>query len=143
MRPGDTFRFLRRFLRNPATVGSVTPSSRFLARAMVEDVRLRPGTPLVEFGPGTGPITDEIARVLPSPSAFLGIERDAAFVGMLQKRFPHLRFHCGLAQDVEEILAADPGGPVAAIISGLPFASFPEQLQDAVISAIAAVLEPG
>jgi phospholipid N-methyltransferase len=110
---------------------------------MVEDVALRPGTRLVEFGPGTGPITDEIARVLPAPSDYVGIERDAQFVRILQKRFPGLRFHCGLAQCVEEILAADPGGPVDAIISGLPFASFPERLQDSIIAAIATVLEPG
>ncbi len=62
----DSLRFLSTFLRRPRVTGSVLPSSRHLARALVGELDLRSGELVVEFGPGTGPMTAAIQSRLPS-----------------------------------------------------------------------------
>jgi phospholipid N-methyltransferase len=66
MAPGDTFRFIRQFLRTPGSIGAVAPSSKYLAKAMVAGVVLEPGQRLLEFGPGTGPFTAATCHLVSS-----------------------------------------------------------------------------
>ncbi|AIW41735.1 MULTISPECIES: hypothetical protein [Paenibacillus] len=49
--------FLQRFIKNPKRVGSVLPSSRFLASKMVQSVSWDDVSKIAEFGSGTGAIT--------------------------------------------------------------------------------------
>ena len=137
----DAFHFFGRFLRQPGQVGAVLPSSRHLARELVGDLAgLRPGELVVEYGPGTGAITRRIAEVLPDGVKYLGIELDATFVKKLDAHFPALAFHHGSVADVEKILAHSELGTPARIISGLPFASLPRPVQDAIVDGTASVL---
>ena len=56
-RLADEARFIKTWFENPVGTGAVSPSGRFLARAMAQAVDPeRPG-PIVELGPGTGPVT--------------------------------------------------------------------------------------
>ncbi|HHI79421.1 MAG TPA: methyltransferase domain-containing protein [Planctomycetes bacterium] len=122
-------KFLQAFLRNPGQVGAIAPSSRFLAEAMLEGLRVpEPGEVLVEFGPGTGAITSAIERFLPDPGAYLGIERDPTLVAHLQKRFPNLRFVNESAEHTSRILEAEGHSRVHSVLSGLPFASLPDEV---------------
>jgi phosphatidylethanolamine/phosphatidyl-N-methylethanolamine N-methyltransferase len=131
----DGFGFFGRFLRNPMQVGAVLPSSRYLSRALVGRLDLKPGELVVEFGPGTGPATAVVREVLPKGAHYLGIELDKGFHGLLSQRFPTLQFANGSAADLRQILA-DRGLPrPARILSGLPFASLPPKVQDDVIDA--------
>ena len=132
----DGLGFFGRFLRNPASVGAVLPSSRYLSRAMVGRLDLAPGELVVEFGPGTGPATAAVSEVLPKHSQYLGIELDPRFHRLLTERFPTMAFHHGSAADLRTILA-DRGLPrPARILSGLPFASFPATIQDGIIDQV-------
>jgi phosphatidylethanolamine/phosphatidyl-N-methylethanolamine N-methyltransferase len=128
--------FFGRFLRNPTSVGAVLPSSRYLSRALVGHLDLAPGELLVEFGPGTGPATAIVAKVLPPQAKYLGIELDERFHSHLTKRFPGLAFHRGSAADVQAILAARGLPRPSRIVSGLPFASLPPEVQDGVVEGI-------
>jgi phospholipid N-methyltransferase len=132
--------FFRQFLRSPTSVGAVLPSSRYLARALVGRLALLPGELIVEYGPGTGPATAVIDAELPPAAQYLGIELEPRFHDVLARRYPHLRFHLGSAADVRSILAARSLPPAKRIVSGLPFASLPAAVQDAVIDGIVAVL---
>ena len=87
---GALWLFVGRLLRNPKSVGAICPSSSYLARKMVEQVEWKPDVRIVEFGPGTGPFTQEVQRRLPSKGRYLVIERDPVFSEMLQARFPSL-----------------------------------------------------
>lgn len=136
----DGLGFLGRFLRDPRSVGAVLPSSRYLARALVGRLALQPGELIVEYGPGTGPVTAVIAECLPPGVKYLGIELDERFHGMLVERYPNLTFHHGSAADVQSILAARGLPRPARIVSGLPFASLPSAIQDGVIGGIDACL---
>ncbi len=139
----DSARFLSAFLRSPTRVGAIAPSSPALARAMVKGIRINGGEAIIEFGPGTGPFTDEIRRTLTDPGCYLGIERDQAFVTLLQNRFPGFRFVCASAEDAPRSHREAGLGKVRAIICGLPFASLPPGVQDGVIAAIDGLLTPG
>lgn len=136
----DSFHFLAKFVRRPFRVGALWPSSRRLAEAMVKDVRLVPGDVVVEYGPGTGPMTAVLARKVNEGVRYVGIERDRGFHELLKKRFPKLAFELGSAEDVAAILEARGLPQPKLIISGLPFASMPKDLQERIVAATKSVL---
>jgi phospholipid N-methyltransferase len=139
----DSLKFLGTFLRHPLRVGAVLPSSRFLARALTGGLALKPGDLVVEFGPGTGPITTLLRAEVRRGVRYLGIERDRGFHGILQQRFPEMTFHQGSAEDVARILGEHGLPAPRAIVSGLPFATLPSEAQDRIIAGTLAVLAPG
>lgn len=139
----DGFGFLQAFLRSPASVGAVLPSSRYLARALVGRIGIEAGELIVEFGPGTGPITAVIREMLSHGSHYLGIELNPKFHQLLVRRYADLDFHLGSAADVASILRARGLPRPARIVSGLPFASLPARVQDEVIDGISDCLRGG
>ena len=139
----DTTRFLLAFARDPSAIGAVAPSSRTLARAMCVGLEVGTDELVLEFGPGTGPFTDQIRRNIPDSACYLGIERDTAFVGLLQKRYPDLSFVTGSAEHAAEFSRQTSEKPVGSIISGLPFANLPPTAQDGIIESILRLLPVG
>jgi len=139
----DNIRFAKAFLSNPGAVGAVAPSSSALAAAMTQGLKFRHGHSILEFGPGTGAFTGAISEFVGNQNNYLGIEMDAAFVQLLEQRFPGLQFICGLAQDAEQLHAESGVGPVGAILSGLPFASLSRDAQDQVMDCLVRLMKPG
>jgi phospholipid N-methyltransferase len=135
--------FIRQFLRSPKTVGAVVPSSRALAQAMLAPIDFATARVIVEFGPGTGAFTAQIARRLASDCRYLGIELNPRFVRELQSRFPALEFVRGSVADLAGILADRHIGQVDAIVCGLPWATLPVALQETVFAAMRTVLRRG
>jgi phospholipid N-methyltransferase len=135
--------FARAAVRHPRAVGAVAPSSRRLAAAMVADLALEPDHAVLELGPGTGPFTAALRRRLPSPELYLGLETHGPFVARLRGRFPELCFVHGSAEHAVDWHARYRLPPVGAIVSGLPFASLSQPVQDATLDAIHALLRPG
>jgi phospholipid N-methyltransferase len=134
---------LSRFLRNPRTVGAVSPSSQVLARAMCE--RLPAGRPirLVELGPGTGALTGALADHLAPDSRFLAIELEPAFVRKLQQRYPEVDVVNASAERLGELVDVRRLNPVDHIVSGLPFASLPAGMTAEILDGIEHTLRPG
>jgi len=133
----DGVGFFRSFLSRPRSVGAVLPSSRFLARALVGDIgSLEPGQLVVEYGPGTGPMTRVIRDKLPAGVDYLGIELLDEFHELLTRRFPAMHFHRGSAADVIAICEERGLPRPSRILSGLPFASLPAEVQSAVVDGI-------
>ena len=64
----DAIRFFLAFLSNPSTVGAMAPSSRALSRAMCAGLEIGEDELVLEFGPGTGPFTEQILRMIPRPA---------------------------------------------------------------------------
>ncbi len=136
----DSLRFFWNFVRHPGSVGAVMPSSRFLARELVGSPELQAGDVVLEYGPGTGPITGVIDALIPEGVTYLGIELDEGFCELLAERFPNRDFHCGSVADVEAILAERGLARPKLIISGLPFASLPAAVQMGIVDGTKAVL---
>ena len=135
--------FFRQFLRSPGTVGAVAPSSRALAHAMLAPIDFGAARAVVEFGPGTGAFTREIAPRLSARCRYLGIELNPRFVHELRRRFPRLGFVQGSVADLTAILANHGISAVDAVVCGLPWATLPVSLQETVFAAIAGALAPG
>jgi phosphatidylethanolamine/phosphatidyl-N-methylethanolamine N-methyltransferase len=141
----DHWLFLTHFRKSPRTVGAIAPSSRRLARAMVNGLSLRqdPGVRVVELGPGTGAVTGEIARRLPPDAACLAIDVDPVFSARVAARWPQIASVCDRAERLVEIARARDLLPVDHIVSGLPFASLPVSSARAIVQAIVSSLRPG
>lgn len=135
--------FLRRFLRNPREVGAVCPSTRHLGIEMMRGLELHDGDLLLEYGPGTGSLTQVIAdRVQRTEGArFLGIERERHFCDVLADRFPGLDFAHSHVEAVRELLAARALPAPRAILSGLPLILLPTMQE--IVATAAEVLRPG
>jgi phosphatidylethanolamine/phosphatidyl-N-methylethanolamine N-methyltransferase len=134
---------LGHFMRRPATVGTVTPSSRYLAAAMVESIEPGSTATVVELGPGTGAFTGAILRRLGPAGRFLAVELEPEFVRQLQDRFPGVGVVCASAVDLVQIAGARGLAPIDHIVSGLPFATLAVETTRAILDAVPRVLRPG
>ena len=76
--------FLREFIRNWKTVGAVAPSSRELAKLMMEAAGVAGAQRILELGPGTGAFTQAIADVMKPGASYLGLEVNETFVKQLR-----------------------------------------------------------
>lgn len=136
----DHWLFLTHFRKSPRTVGAIAPSSRRLARAMLDGLSLQPGVRVVELGPGTGAVTGEIARRLPDEAVCLAIDVDPVFSSRVGARWPRIASVCDRAERLVEIARARDLLPVDHIVSGLPFASLPASSARAIVEAIVSSL---
>jgi phosphatidylethanolamine/phosphatidyl-N-methylethanolamine N-methyltransferase len=138
----DSALFLGQFLRSPATIGALAPSSRRLAEAVSSPVPERGEPVVVELGPGTGPFTAEIQRRLNGRGHHLAVELNAPLATLLARRYPRVDVVLGDAARLPGLLAERGLGRADAVVSGLPWAAFPtdlqRQLMDAVTTAMAA-----
>lgn len=137
--------FFTSFLTKPGVVGSVTPSSGFLVRALLDKVDFARARVLVEYGPGTGVITDAMRERLHPDAKCVCIEVMPNFVAMLRERYrddPRMIVVEGSAADVVAILDAQGLGAADAVVSGLPFTSLPEELRHDILAATARALKP-
>ncbi len=141
----DHWLFLTHFRKSPRTVGAIAPSSRRLARAMVNGLSLEqhPDVRVVELGPGTGSVTGEIARRLPADAACLAIDVDPVFSARVGARWPQIMSVCDHAERLVAIARARDLLPIDHIVSGLPFASLPVSSARAIVEAIVSSLGPG
>lgn len=123
----DNARFLRQWIQNPGVVGAVAPSGPALAKAMASYVDLaRPG-PIVELGPGTGPVTKALlARGIPLDRLLL-VEYETKFCHLLTERYPGVKIVQGDAYGLKATLASHIEGGVATIVSSLPLLNRPER----------------
>lgn len=76
--------------------------------------------PVVELGPGTGPVTQALlARGLP-PERLVLVEYEPSFCNLLEKKFPGVRVVRGDAYRLRDTLANALDRPAAAVVSSLP-----------------------
>lgn len=116
---------LKHLLKAPALTGAVVPSSPFLARAMADAAR--GAAHIVELGAGTGPVTRELASRFPHARLTV-VEMEPAMARRLSRAHPHAQVHARPAAEVLDELNGSDGWPVA-LVSSLPFRSFPEDLR--------------
>lgn len=135
--------FVKGTLRNPAAVGSIFPSSRYVARAYLRDLELGGDTRVLEWGPGTGPVTELIYERLEDPSRYLGIEQDEGYVDVLEDRFPEMHFYQGSAEDSMAYLREVGLEGADVVISALPFTTLPEPVRDRIYEELKELMTPG
>lgn len=135
--------FLKSFFQDPGRVGAIAPSSRYLAAAMVDWIDWSATGVVVEYGPGTGVFTEAIEAKRASETRFFAIERSAELAAVVRQRCPTVTVFEDSVENVAAICQRESIERVDAIVCGLPWASFPEPLQDACFEAMLRVLKPG
>ena len=98
----DEARFLRSWLERPLVTGAVTPSSKLLARTMASYVDPRIPGPVIELGPGTGPVTEALVRRGIAQDRLVLVEYNPEFCKLLKRRFPKATIVQGDAYDLRE-----------------------------------------
>ena len=121
----DEARFLRSWLERPLMVGAVTPSGKVLARTMASYVDPRIPGPVIELGPGTGPVTDALIRRGVAQERLVLIEYNPEFCQLLKRRFPKATIIQGDAYDLKETLGDILKEKAAATVSSLPLFTKP------------------
>lgn len=139
----DAWRFFRAFVRSPGTIGAVVPSSRHLARRMLQGHDLERAGMVVELGPGTGAFTRHIEPRLGADTTCLALELDAGATARLQERHPRIKVVNDSAENLGSHLAAHGARVAESIISGIPWAAMPAALQASILGNIARHLAPG
>ncbi len=137
------YRFIKEFITQPFVIGAVAPSSKHLAKKMVEGVDLQNAKAVVEFGPGTGSFTDYILPLLNPNCRFFAIELNPTMADLWRSRHPGRTLHQSSVKDVDVLCAQEGIEQVDVIFSGLPWASFGDRLQKDTLDATLRVLKPG
>ena len=68
IRLDDEVRFIRSWFEKPLTMGAISPSGKLLARTMASYVDPSIPGPVIELGPGTGPVTEALVEQGVDPS---------------------------------------------------------------------------
>jgi phosphatidylethanolamine/phosphatidyl-N-methylethanolamine N-methyltransferase len=139
----DEVRFIRTWIEKPLTVGAVTPSGRALARTMAAYVDPATPGPIVELGPGTGPVTEALVAQGVDPSRLVLVEFDPTFCRILRSRFPAATVVQGDAYSLKRLLAGLLQQPAAAIVSGLPLFTKPLRVRLRLVFEAFGLMAPG
>ncbi len=133
--------FFSEFLKQGKHIGSVTPSSKFLVKKMVEPIVFGNVKCIVELGPGTGIITHELLKNMPEDSILLAFEINKEFCdtlnGIGDKR---LKVISDSAEKLEDYLKQYQISSVDYVVSSLPFAMIPNSVVDAILDVVKKVL---
>lgn len=139
-----TLTFFRQWLKNPLTTAALSPSSRQLARLMMQE--LPPGAQrVIELGGGTGVFTRALLDHGIAPDKLMVLELNQELHQYLSQRFPNARVVCGDARELNRLVreyhfAAD--GQADAVISGLGLLSMSRNLVREILEAAFSVLAP-
>ncbi|RYY09874.1 MAG: phospholipid methyltransferase [Alphaproteobacteria bacterium] len=121
----DEARFLRSWFERPLVTGAVTPSGKMLARTMASYVDPRVSGPVIELGPGTGPVTEALIRRGVEQERLILVEYNPDFCKLLQKRFPRATIIRGDAYNIRETFGTMLTEKAAAMVSSLPLFTKP------------------
>jgi phospholipid N-methyltransferase len=138
----EKFLFLNKFLRSPKEVGSITPSSKYLANALVKSVPWNSAATVAELGSGTGAVTKKIKAAAKEHTRILLFEKEPFLRKQLSEQYPDYTCYSD-ACDIRGALSAEGIGHLDVIISGLPFFNFPDGLRLRLMDEIVASLKPG
>ncbi len=131
----DTLRFLRNWITRPGLTGAVSPSGKALARAMANEVPAGGEWPVLELGPGTGPVTAALVERGIAAERIVAVEFNPDFCALLGERFQGLNVVEGDAYDLAMSLPPGFTGPYAAVVSSLPLLNRPPEARFALVEA--------
>lgn len=136
-------RFLWQFLRRPMATGAIAPSSRHLARTMVSGIGMREARTIAEFGGGTGSFTRLILAEAGPDARALIFEINPSLAALLRRNVPDADVIVDSAARLGHHLKQRSLKQVDCVVCGLPWASFPDALQNQLLAALAANLRAG
>jgi phosphatidylethanolamine/phosphatidyl-N-methylethanolamine N-methyltransferase len=143
IRLDDEVSFLRSWIERPLTIGAVTPSGKMLARTMARYVDPARDGPIVELGPGTGPVTAALLQAGIAPSRLVLVEFNPAFCKILRTRYPDATLVQGDAYSLRRLLETLLLQPAAAVVSSLPLVTKPVKMRLRLVRDAFDLMQPG
>ena len=137
--------FFGQAARGWRTTGALSPSGPALSRVLARAVGDAPeGSVILELGPGTGVVTRQLLRHFPR-CRVVAVEVLPAFAARLENAFPDVTVVRGCASRLDDHLAGLGIHPesVAAVVSGLPLLTLPNDLPQRILASMTSVLRPG
>ena len=138
----DGARFLKSWLGRPLQVGAVQPSGRALARTMAGYVDPAVPGPVIEIGPGTGPVTAALLERGIAPERLVLVEYGTEFCSLLRRRYPGVTVIEGDAYGIAATLAPRTLPPATAVVSSLPLLTRPVEQRLSLLRQCFAMMRP-
>ena len=123
----DSARFIRQWVENPRLIGAVSPSGPALAKAMASYVDLKKEGPIIELGPGTGPVTQALLARGIAPERLVLVEYEQGFCHLLAERYPGVQIVQGDAYSLKNTLNNKLAAQPVTVVSSLPLLVRPER----------------
>ncbi|MBA4603084.1 class I SAM-dependent methyltransferase [Thermoactinomyces mirandus] len=135
--------FISKFVQSPRQVGSIAPSSRFLAAKMLAPIDWKNTSIVAELGAGTGALTKYIHMFKQPDCKLFAFEKDQQMRDRIQSSYPGTVCFAD-ALDLKEHLYSRLNAMEApdVIVSGLPFALFEKRMRECIVEQAADVLKP-
>ena len=143
LRLDDEMQFIRSWIEKPLSTGAVMPSSKALARTMARYVDAEASGPVIELGPGTGPVTEALVEHGIDQSRLILVEFNPDFCRLLRTRYPEATVVQGDAYRLRRIVEVYVREPAAAVVSGLPLLTKPLRTRLRLIADAMGLLAPG
>lgn len=135
--------FFKRWLANPLSMASITPSAPSLSRLMAEQITRAPDEVVVEFGGGTGSVTRAILEAGVPADKLYSVERDPELAAWLRRHYPGIHVLEGDVVDIRTMLPDDVKGKVGTVLVCLPMILIPAEDQRRIVDAIFDVMPTG
>lgn len=134
----DSLLFFGRWLRDPAGMASIAPSSRALAALITRGIDGRMG-PVLELGSGTGAFVPALLERGVAEDDLTLVERDLSLARLLTQRYPRARVLSIDASDIDDFTS----GPLfGAVVCGLGLLNMRPEEVEAILSAALERMRP-
>lgn len=130
--------FIKEFIKSRKRIGAVSPSSRFLAKKMLEGIDFDETNVIVEYGAGTGVFTREIISKMKEGTKLFVFELHEPFYNKLKEEFegyPNVYVIRDSAANVLKLLESENESHTDIIVSSLPFTNFDTNLTIRILKA--------
>jgi phosphatidylethanolamine/phosphatidyl-N-methylethanolamine N-methyltransferase len=109
---------------------------------MASYVDPRTDGPVIELGPGTGPVTEALVQQGIDPARLVLVEFNPSFCRLLRTRYPNATVVQGDAYNLQRLLRDSLRQPAAAVVSGLPLFSKPMRMRLRLMQDAFALMAP-
>ncbi len=134
--------FFQESMRSWGPTASMFPSSRYLANALTRPIDFRRARTVVELGPGTGAVTNEILKRLRPDATLFAIDINPTFIDHLRATChdPRLIALGGSATDLLPLLARHDIQSADAVVSSLGLTGMEHRTRMQIMRQISACL---
>lgn len=141
---GEFMGYVKAFM-DDRSIGSVTPSSRFLVERMVKSSALAGAKTVVEYGPADGVITRDLLKAMSPDATLYAVEFNEKMHAALLKKVKDARLNAirGDVRHVDKLLIDRGITAVDRIVSCIPFALFTGRERHEILTKTTNLLAPG
>ena len=130
--------FIKEFWKDKKMIGSILPSSKFLAAKMLNHIPFKTTKLIIELGPGTGIFTAKIIEKIDASTHLIILELNPELCKDLKAKInlPNVHIKEASADKIGEIIKEFGFEKADIIISSLPLANFSEELRNSILEIV-------